>query len=53
MGDIITKFEGLPITGKTDLTAQVRSLAAGAKATVTYVREGKAAQVDVTLGELK
>jgi len=53
VGDIITKFEGLPITGKTDLTAQVRSLAAGAKATVTYVRDGKAAQVDVTLGELK
>jgi putative serine protease PepD len=52
-GDIITKFEGLPITGKTDLTAQVRSLAAGSKATVTYVRDGKASQVDVTLGELK
>ncbi|CAN5208947.1 trypsin-like peptidase domain-containing protein [soil metagenome] len=52
-GDIITKFNGLPITGKTDLTAQVRSLAAGSKATITYVRDGKAAQVDVTLGELK
>ncbi|CAN5218422.1 serine protease PepD [soil metagenome] len=52
-GDIITKFDGLPITGKTDLTAQVRSLAAGSKATLTYVRDGKAAQVDVTLGELK
>ena len=52
-GDIITKFDGLPITGKTDLTAQVRSLAAGDKATVTYVRDGKASQVDVTLGELK
>ena len=52
-GDIITKFDGLPITGKTDLTAQVRSLAAGSKATVTYVRDGKASQVDVTLGELK
>jgi len=52
-GDIITKFDGLPITGKTDLTAQVRTLAAGSKATVTYVRDGKASQVDVTLGELK
>lgn len=53
VGDIITQFDGLPITGKTDLTAQVRSLAAGATATVTYVRDGKASQVDVTLGELK
>lgn len=53
VGDIITQFNGLPITGKTDLTAQVRSLAAGDKATLTYVRDGKAAQVDVTLGELQ
>jgi len=52
VGDIITKFNGLPITGKTDLTAQVRALAAGSKATVTYVRDGKASEVDVTLGEL-
>ena len=53
VGDIVTKFNGLPITGKTDLTAQVRAVAAGSKATVTYVRGDKAAQVDVTLGELK
>ena len=53
VGDVITGFEGLPITGKTDLTAQVRSLAAGEKATVTYVRDGKTADVTVTLGELK
>lgn len=52
-GDIITKFDGLPITGKTDLTAQVRSLAAGSTATLTYVRDGKASQVEVTLGELQ
>lgn len=53
VGDVITQLNGIPITGKTDLTAQVRSLAAGAKATVTYVRDGKASTVDVTLGELK
>jgi putative serine protease PepD len=53
VGDVITKFDGIPITGKTDLTAQVRTLAAGAKATVTYVRDGRAGEVDVTLGELK
>jgi putative serine protease PepD len=53
VGDIITKFDGIPITGKTDLTAQVRALAAGASATVTYVRDGKPAETSVTLGELK
>lgn len=53
VNDVITQLNGIPITGKTDLTAQVRALAAGAEATVTYVRDGKAAQVDVTLGELK
>ncbi len=53
VGDVITGFAGIPITGKTDLTAQVRSLAAGAKATVEYVRDGKPATVDVTLGTLQ
>jgi putative serine protease PepD len=53
VGDVITAFNGIHITGKTDLTAQVRSLAAGAKATVTYVRDGKSDTVTVTLGELK
>jgi len=51
-GDVITNFNGLPITSATDLTAQVRALAAGADAKVTYVRGGAAASVDVTLGEL-
>ncbi len=53
VGDIITGFNDLPITGKTDLTAQVRAVAAGSTATVTYVRDGKAATVDVTLGTLQ
>ena len=53
VGDIITGFDGLPITGKTDLTAQVRALAAGSSATLTYVRDGEAATVDVTLGTLQ
>ena len=51
-GDIVTKFNGLPITGATDLTAQVRAAAAGSQATVTYVRDGKTYETDVTLGEL-
>lgn len=53
VGDVITGFNGVPITGKTDLTAQVRVLAAGSKATVDYVRDGKPASVEVTLGELQ
>ena len=53
VGDIITAFEGLPITGKTDLTAQVRALAGGAPATVDFLRSGKLSQVAVTLDSLK
>ncbi len=53
VGDVITGVDGIHITGKTDLTAQVRALAAGSTATITYVRDGKSADVDVTLGTLK
>ncbi|WBU38162.1 S1C family serine protease [Homoserinibacter sp. YIM 151385] len=52
-GDIVTAIDGIPITGATDLTAQVRALAAGAEATITYVRGERSAEVDVTLGELE
>jgi len=51
-GDIITKFNGIPVSDSVDLTAQVRALAAGAKASVTYVRNGQEHTVDVTLGSL-
>jgi putative serine protease PepD len=53
IGDIITGLNGIPISGKTDLTAQVRALAAGADATVTYVRGTKTGTADVTLGSLQ
>lgn len=52
-GDIVTSFNGVPIGGKTDLTAQVRVLAAGAKTQLSYVRGGKSYTVNVTLGTLK
>ena len=52
-GDVIIKFNGSPITGATDLTAQVRSDAAGSTAKVTYVRGSAPATVAVTLGSLK
>jgi putative serine protease PepD len=51
-GDIVTNFNGKPITDATDLTAQVRALAGGSKAPLTYVRGGQTKQVDVTLGTL-
>jgi putative serine protease PepD len=51
-GDVITEFNDLPITSSTDLTAQVRALAAGSSTSLTYVRDGKANTTDVKLGEL-
>ncbi len=51
-GDVVTSFNGVPITDATDLTAQVRALAAGSTATVVYVRDGATASVEVTLGTL-
>jgi putative serine protease PepD len=51
-GDVVTSFAGLPITDATDLTAQVRALAGGAKATVVYERDGATASAEVTLGTL-
>jgi putative serine protease PepD len=51
-GDVVTSFNGLPITDATDLTAQVRALAAGSTATVVYVRDGQTASAEVTLGKL-
>ncbi|MFJ6652074.1 S1C family serine protease [Microbacterium sp. NPDC091313] len=51
-GDIVTEFNGKPITDATDLTAQVRALAAGAQASITYVRGGSSQTANVTLGSL-
>jgi len=51
-GDVVTVFNGHPISSSTDLTAQVRALAAGADAELTYQRDGKSTTVTVTLGEL-
>lgn len=51
-GDVVTAINGLPVTGKTDLTAQVRALAAGSDATISYVRDKKPSTAKVTLGSL-
>ena len=52
-GDVITQFNGIPITNSVDLTAQVRALAAGAEAKVTYLRDGSEKTVEVTLGTMQ
>ncbi len=51
-GDIVTEFNGTQITNSTDLTAQVRYLAAGAEANLVYVRDGQRYEATVTLGTL-
>jgi putative serine protease PepD len=52
-GDIVTSFNGVPITDSVDLTAQVRAAAAGSDAEVTFVRDGETQTLDVTLGTLE
>lgn len=51
-GDVVVNFNDTPITDATDLTAQVRALAAGSKAEVTYIRDGQTKTATVTLGTL-
>ena len=51
-GDVVTSFNGFPITDATDLTAQVRALAGGSTAPIVYVRDGKTVSAEVTLGTL-
>jgi putative serine protease PepD len=49
-GDVVTEFNGVPITDQTDLTAQVRALSGGAEAQITFMRDGESQTLDVTLG---
>ena len=48
-GDVVTEFNGVPITDQTDLTAQVRALPGGAEAEVTFTRDGESQTTQVTL----
>ena len=50
---MITYFNELPITSATDITAQVRALAAGTSTTITVVRDEQVLTFDVTLGSLE
>ena len=51
-GDVVTEFNGLPVTDSIDLTALVRTLPAGGDAKLTFTRDGSSKTVDVTLGQL-
>ena len=48
-GDVVTEFNGVPITDQTDLTAQVRALPGGAEAELTFTRDGESQTAQVTL----
>lgn len=52
-GDIVTQFNGVPITNQIDLTAQVRAQAAGSSNEITIYRDGVTRTYKVTLGSLE
>jgi len=52
VGDIVVEFDGIPITSRNDLTAQVRTHAIGDVVDVVVVRDGHSRTVSVTLGDL-
>lgn len=51
-GDIVTRFNGVLITDASDITAQVRTLAAGSKVEIEVNRNGKTIAIQATLGGL-
>jgi len=52
-GDVVTKIGSATVSDATDLTAQVRYFAGGAKTTITFIRGGETREADVTLGTYK
>ena len=52
-GDIVISVNGVPISSSSDLTATIRSLAAGTTTDLVIVRGGKPQTITVTLGTFK
>lgn len=52
VGDVVTRFNGVPITDANDITAQVRTVAAGSTVDIVLIRGGKTQTVKVTVGKL-
>ena len=50
-GDVITSFNGQPISDENDLLLAVADCAPGSKATVKFVRDGKERSINVILSE--
>ncbi|HEU5158084.1 MAG TPA: trypsin-like peptidase domain-containing protein [Streptosporangiaceae bacterium] len=50
-GDVITNFDGKPVTRPEQLIALIRSHAPGDKVKLTYQRDGKSTTVELTLAE--
>ena len=51
VGDVVTEFNGQPISTAGELTAAVRQEPAGAKATAKVIRDGKMITLNVVLGD--
>lgn len=51
VNDVIVKFNNLTITSASELTAAVRQLPAGTKASLDLIRAGKTITLQVTLGD--
>lgn len=51
-GDIITAIGGIPVTNRTDITAQVRAQPANAEVELTYVRGGQTYEAKAKLGQM-
>ena len=50
VGDVVTAFDGHPVTSANDLTAAVSAAKVGQKVTVTVRRGGSTEQLSITLG---
>lgn len=50
VGDVVVKFNGYPVTDANDLTALVRTSAAGENVTIEIIRDGERQNIAVTLG---
>ena len=50
-GDAITKINGQAVDGADSLVGRIRAIAPGTKVTLTFVRDGKAQDVEATLAE--
>jgi len=51
-GDVITKINDIQVQNSSDLVHELYKYNVGSKVSITYIRNGKTSQVQVTLGEI-